>query len=64
MAQIISVIFGGGEETFVEAITAYRQGNQIVMVGGNNVTLTFEADELLALLVDAKEKVRNDLQPE
>ncbi len=64
MAQIISVIFGGNGESFSEAITAYRKGSQIVMVGGNDVTLTFEADELLALLVDAKEKVRNDLQPE
>lgn len=53
--RIISVIFSGDGEDYSEAIVAYRDGEKIVMVGGQNVTLTFQADELASLLDDAKE---------
>ena len=53
--RIISVIFSGEEGEYSEAIVAYRDGNRVVMVGGQDVTLTFQADELASLLDDAKE---------
>ena len=54
--RIISVVFGGNDGEFEEAIVAYRHNGRVVMVGGNGVTLTFQADELEALLGDAKEE--------
>lgn len=53
--RIISVIFSGPDGEYSEAIVAYRDGNRLVMVGSQNVTLTFQADELADLLDDAKE---------
>lgn len=61
--RIISVVFSGDDGEFEEAIVAYRHNGRVVMVGGNDVTLTFQEDELLALLTDAKEEV-NDIRPE
>lgn len=53
--RIISVVFGGDDGEFEETIVAYRHNDRVVMVGADNVTLTFQADELEALLDDAKE---------
>ena len=53
--RIITVVFSGDDGEFEEAIVAYRHNGRVVMVGGNDVTLTFQENELLALLGDAKE---------
>lgn len=54
--RVITVVFGGDDGEFEEVIVAYRHNDRVVMVGGNGVTLTFQADELEALLGDAKEE--------
>lgn len=56
--RIITVVFSGEDGDFEEAIVAYRHNDRVVMVGGNDVTLTFQTEQLLALLTDAKEEVK------
>ena len=53
--RIITVVFSGPEGEYDEAIVAYRHGDQLVLTGGNNVTLKFDASELLSVLTEAIE---------